>query len=182
MATTKKTTARRTTRSRTSTPRAKTTSSSSTTTPAKRDPSLAARTGKAIAKRPVASAAIGTGVVAGVAAAVAGFLAFKKSGKSFPEFSSDVADNVKAKASTAKTKIKATASDASEFVKDGIAEAKAKAEDLIDRRKDGVDDGRTQTEISEEALTLKETGRKTKGKRPVDPVIEEQTKVGAISY
>ena len=37
-----------------------------------------------------------------------------------------------------------------------------------------------QNEIMEEALTLKATGRKNK--TPVDPVIEKQTKVGAIAY
>jgi hypothetical protein len=163
---TAKTTNRRTPRTRTAS------KSTATTAQAKRDPSLATRTGKAIAKRPVASAAIGTGLVAGIAAAVAGFLAFKKSGKTFAEFSDDVATSVKDKAK-----------DASTFVKDGISDAKSKAQDLVDRRKDGVDaDTRSQEEIAEEALTLKATGSGTKGKRPVDPVVDAQTKVGAISY
>ena len=71
MATTKKTTTRRA-------PRATRTTRASK--PASANPSLATRTGKAIAKRPVASAAIATGLVSGIAAAVAGFFAFKKSG------------------------------------------------------------------------------------------------------
>ena len=34
--------------------------------------------------------------------------------------------------------------------------------------------------IAEEALTVKETGKKSK--RPVDPTIEQELKTGAISY
>lgn len=120
--------------------------------------SLAGRTGRVIKDRPVAAAAITTGIVSGIAAAIAGFLAFKKSGKTFGEFSDDVATRVK----------------------DGIADAKTKASDLVDRRKDGVEESATQTEIAEEALTLKETGKKTK--RPLDPTIEDELKTGAISY
>ena len=86
MATTKKTTTRRAPRKTTAT---------STTRSTSANPSLATRTGKAIAKRPVASAAIATGVVSGIAAAVAGFFAFKKSGKSFSQFSGDIATSVK---------------------------------------------------------------------------------------
>jgi hypothetical protein len=152
MATTRKSPTRRTTRTRASTPRSTTSSNSRQ--------GFASRTGKAISDRPVASAAIGTGLVAGIAAAVAGFFAFKKSGKSFSEFSDDVTTRVK----------------------DGLSDVGSKAKDLTGRRKDGIDVERPQEEFSQEALTLKETGRKTKGKRPVDPVIEEQTKVGAISY
>ena len=39
---------------------------------------------------------------------------------------------------------------------------------------------KSQSEISEEAMTLKSTGRKTK--RPADPTVEEQTKAGAVAY
>lgn len=168
MATTKSRTTRRPARSTTA-------SRSSTSTSSASRKSTIARAGKAISDRPVASAAIGTGLVAGIAAGIAGFLAFKKSGKSFGQFSDDVATNLKEKASDART-----------FVKDGIADAKTKAQDFTDRRKDGFETDanveKSQSEIAEEALTLKETGMKTKGKRPVDPVIEEQSKVGAISY
>ena len=38
----------------------------------------------------------------------------------------------------------------------------------------------TQPEISEEALTLKQTGRKSR--RPVDKTVEAELKTGAISY
>jgi len=162
---TAKTTNRRTPRTRTAN------KSTTTSTAPRRDPSLATRTGKAIAKRPVASAAIGTGLVAGIVGAVAGFLAFKKSGKTFAEFSDDVTTSVKDKAKGAST-----------FVKDGVADAKSRAQALTERRKDGVDaDTRSQAEIAEEAMTLK-TVSKGKTKTPVDPVVESQTKVGAISY
>jgi len=152
MATTKKTTARRPARSRTTTPRQTGTS----------NPSLATRTGKAIAKRPVASAAIATGLVSGVAAAVAGFFAFKKSGKSLSEFSGDIA-----------TSVKEAAAETSERVKDGLADAGTKAKDTVSKLRDGLDGDKSQSEIAEEALTLKETGKKTK--IPADPVIEGQT-------
>ena len=163
MATTKKTTTRRPARSRTTTPRqAKTI-----------NPSLATRTGKAIAKRPVASAAIATGLVSGIAAAVAGFFAFKKSGKTFSEFSGDIA-----------TTVKDSATETSAKVKDGLADAGTKAKARVSKIRDGLDDKftgeKSQAEIAEEALTLKETG--TTATFPADPVVESQTKVGSVSY
>ncbi len=39
---------------------------------------------------------------------------------------------------------------------------------------------KSQSDIAEEALTLKETGKKNK--RPSDPTIDQQTKVGAVAY
>lgn len=39
---------------------------------------------------------------------------------------------------------------------------------------------KSQSDIAEEALTLKETGKKAR--RPADPMIDEQTKVGAVAY
>ena len=153
MATTKKTTTtRRPARSRTTTPRQSNAS----------NPSLATRTGKAISKRPVASAAIATGLVSGIAAAVAGFFAFKKSGKSFSEFSGDVATSVKDKAA-----------ETSERVKDGLTDAGTRAKDTVSRLRDGLDGDKSQSEIAEEALTLKETGKKTS--IPADPLVEDQT-------
>ncbi|MEO6579704.1 MAG: hypothetical protein ABIN83_00950 [Sphingomicrobium sp.] len=153
MATTKKTTTRRA-------PRARTTTSASKPTA-----SVARRAGKAISDRPVATAAVATGLVAGIAAAVAGFFAFKKSGKSFSEFSGDIATTVKDKAS-----------ETSERVKDGLADATTIAKEQVAKLRDGVDTPKSQAEIAEEALTLKETGK------TVDPLIEQQTKVGAASY
>lgn len=40
--------------------------------------------------------------------------------------------------------------------------------------------GRNQSEVAEEAMTLKSTGKKTK--RPSDPTVDEQTKAGSIAY
>ncbi len=162
MATTKKPTTRRAPRKA-----ATTTTAKRSTTTAK--PSVATRAGKAIADRPVASAAIATGLVSGIAAAVAGFFAFKKSGKTFSEFSGDIA-----------TSVKDTAAETSAKVKDGLADAGAKAKDRVSKIRDGLDGEKSQAEIAEEALTLKETGKKTS--TPIDPVVEQQSKVGAISY
>jgi len=112
-----------------------------------------------ISDRPATVAAIASGV----AAAVVGFLAFKRSGKTFSEFTDDLATG------------------ASTRIKDGIADVKSRAGSWSEPRKDGVDEGRTQSEIAEEALTQKEIGKK-KGRRPVDPAIEQELKTGAISY
>jgi hypothetical protein len=110
--------------------------------------------GRMISDRPATAAAIASGV----AAAVVGFLAFKRSGKSFSEFSGD----------------------AGTWVKDGISDLRSKTSGS-QPRKDGVDDGgRSQSEIAEEAMTTKQTGKKSK--RPVDPTVEQELKTGAISY
>ena len=181
MATPKKpTTARRAPRSRAASATTKTKSTAAKTTtvkpsaakPSTAKPSAAARAGKAISDRPVASAAIVTGLVSGIAAAVAGFFAFKKSGKTFSEFSGDIA-----------TSVKETASETSERVKDGLADAGTKAKDRVSKIRDGIDerfaadktpaDGKTQAEIAEEALTLKQTGTTTK--IPTDPTVADQT-------
>ncbi|HEV2044269.1 MAG TPA: hypothetical protein VGR05_06275 [Sphingomicrobium sp.] len=159
MATTKKTTTRRA-------PRKATSATPTRTTTAR--PSAATRAGKAIAKRPVASAAIATGLVSGIAAAVAGFFAFKKSGKSFSDFSGDIATSVKDKAS-----------ETSARVKDGLADAGTKAKDTVSKLRDGLDGEKSQAEIAEEALTLKETGKK--GAKPLDPVVEQETS-GAVVH
>lgn len=160
MATTKKTTTTR------RAPRTTTTTRASKPTSA--NPSLATRTGKAIAKRPVASAAIATGLVSGIAAAVAGFFAFKKSGKSFSQFSGDIA-----------TSVKETAAETSGRVKDGLADAGTKAKDRVSKIRDGLDHDKSQAEIAEEALTLKQTGKKTD--IPADPTVEGQA-TGAVVH
>ena len=41
-------------------------------------------------------------------------------------------------------------------------------------------DGQDQSDFAEEALTLKQTGKKTK--RPTDPTVEAQTKAGSVAY
>ncbi len=158
MATTKKTTTTRTTR----TARA----------PARRqaaDPGIIESTERTIKRKPYASAAVATGVVSAIAAA-ATFLAFKKSGKSFSDFRNDAATSARDKAA-----------EVSERVKDGLADAATLAKDSVTKLRDGIDGHeKTQSEIAEEALTLKETGGKATF--PGDPVIESQTKTGAISY
>ena len=107
-----------------------------------------------ISERPAAAAAIASGV----AAAVVGFLAFKRSGKSFSEISDG----------------------AGTWIKDGLSDMRTRTGGS-EPRKDGIDgEERSQSEIAEEALTTKETGKKSK--RPVDPTIEQELKTGAISY
>lgn len=160
MATTRKTT---TTRS---------SSRGTTRAPARRkaDPGLVASTAQTMKRRPYASAAVATGVISAIAAAAAGFFAFKKSGKTFSEFSGDIANTVKDKAA-----------ETTDRVKDGLADAGTRAKDTVAKFRDGIDnDGKTQSQIAEEALTLKETGSTTD--LPVDPVIEQQGKVGSVSY
>ena len=155
MATTKKTTTTRTTRA-----------------PARRkaEPSLAVSAERTIKRNPYASAAVATGVVGAIAAAAAGFFAFKKSGKSFTDFSNDVATSAKDKAAAV-----------TDRVKDGLTDAGTKAKVTVAKLRDGLDGSpKTQSEIAEEALTLKETGTSTDF--PLDPVIKQQTKVGAVSY
>lgn len=109
-----------------------------------------------ISDRPATAAAIASGV----AAAVVGFLAFKRSGKSFAEISDG----------------------AGTWIKDGLSDVRSRAGSWSEPRKDGIDDDedRSQSEIAEEALTTKQTGKKAK--RPVDPTIEQELKTGAISY
>jgi hypothetical protein len=107
-----------------------------------------------IADRPATVAAIASGV----AAAVVGFLAFKRSGKSFSELSEG----------------------AGTWIKDGLSDVRSRTGSWSEPRKDGIDDERSQSEIAEEALTTKQTGKKSK--RPVDPTIEQELKTGAISY
>jgi len=143
-----------------------------TRAPARRkaaDPSFVASTERTIKRNPYASAAVATGVVSAIAAAAAGFFAFKKSGKTFSEFSGDWATSVKDKAS-----------ETSERVKDGLADAKTIAKDQVAKIRDGLDGDKTQSEIAEEALSLKETG--TTSTFPIDPVIEQQSKVGTVAY
>ena len=147
MATPKKTTTRRA-------PRA--TASRATST--KADTGIAARTGRTIKRQPYTSAAIATGAVTAVAAAVAGLWFFRRSDKSFGEFTNDVTSRVK----------------------DGLTDVGTRAKDKVTRFRDGLDKDKSQSEIAEEALTLKQTGKTTRF--PVDPVVEDQTKTGSIAY
>ena len=129
---------------------------------AKVDTGIAARTGRTIKRQPYTSAAIATGAVTAVVAAVAGLFFFRRSDKSFGEFTNDVTSRVK----------------------DGLTDVGTRAKDTVSRLRDGLDDrfasDKSQSDIAEEALTLKETGKKTSF--PVDPVVEDQTKTGSIAY
>ncbi len=158
---------------------------------------LAARTGRTVRDRPYASAAIATGA-ATLVAGLAGLFYMKKSGKSFTDVADDISSKSKELSADAKVKFdkysteakskfddlstdaKAKFEDVSSKVKDGVSDVRSKVSETIERHRDGLDANKTQNEIMEEALTLKETGKKTK--TPVDPVVATQSKVGAISY
>ena len=118
---------------------------------AKTDTGIAARTGRTIKRQPYTSAAIATGAITAVAAAVAGLFFFRRSEKSLGEFTNDLTSRAK----------------------DGLADVSAKAKDTVTRIRDGLDDrlgsDKSQSEIAEEALTLKETGKKAS--ISVDPVV-----------
>jgi len=149
MATTKSTTPR----SRTAKPRAS----------RPENTSLAARTGRTVKERPYTSAAIATGAVTAVAAAAAGAYFFSRRDKSFKEASEELTSRVKV----------------------GLASASGKVKDLGQRgaeyfKGDSVGtETRSQQEIAEEALTLKETGV---AKSPIDTVSATEIKTGAIAY
>jgi hypothetical protein len=113
-----------------------------------RDESIVGRTGRTIKERPYTSAAIATGAVTAVAAAVAGAFFFRRSDRSLAEIGEDWTGRIKDKAG---------------FMFGDESEGETE-----------------QSQIAEEALTLKETGKKAK--RPVDPTIEQELKTGAISY
>jgi hypothetical protein len=128
------------------TPR-KTNSRSRTTSSKKADTGIAARTGRTIRDRPYTSAAIATGAVTAVAAAAAGLFFFRRSDRSFAELTEGLT-----------TRVKDGLSDAGEKIR-GVAGLEPKA-DATEK---------SQSEIAEEALTLKETGKKSA--TPADPAI-----------
>jgi hypothetical protein len=93
--------------------------------------SFFARTGRTIKQQPYASAAIATGVVA------AGAMFFARRGQSDAENSGTMTSKVKG----------------------SFAEARGRIKDLVSSNASSQQsDGRSQREIAEEALTLKETG------------------------
>jgi hypothetical protein len=85
--------------------------------------------------------------------ALAGLFWLKRSGKTIGEVADDVSTRVK----------------------DGIAEAGAMAKEK-GWLKDGLGEDKPQSEIAEEALTLKETGAKSKGAR--GPLAQQDIKAG----
>ena len=127
-------------------------SRSSGTSSRKRDDSLVARTGRTMRDRPYASATIAAGTAA-VVAGIAGLFAMKRSsGKSWSEYGDDMSTRASDRLS------KATESWGSM------------------RHRDGIDPDKSQSEIMEEALTLKETGSKSKG--PRGPIAQQDIKAG----
>ncbi len=169
--TTKTATPRKTTASKAATP----TSAKSRTT-AKADDSLVARTGRTIKQRPYTSAAIATGAVTVAAAAAGAAYLLTRRDKSFKEASEELS-----------TKVKDGLASATESVKGGVASATETVKDLGQRgvdyfKGDGAETGtetRTQQEIAEEALTLKQTGAL---KSPVDDLSATEIKTGAVAY
>lgn len=121
--------------------------------------SLAARTGRTIKERPYTSAAIATGAVTAVAAAAAGAFFFSRRDKSFGEASEELTARVKGGLSSASDKVKDLAARGSKWAEG--------------------DESRSQQEIAEEALTLKETGLKGS---PVDDLAGEKVKPGMVAH
>ena len=112
---------------------------------------------------PYVTAALATGAVTAIAAAAAGAWFFRNSDKSFSE----------------------TAEELGGKIKDGIADARSKAETSARSFKDKAamffaDEPDSQHDIAEEAMRLKKSDRKTE--HPVDDTIESELKTGAISY
>ena len=186
--TTKTGTTKTTTRAA-ATPRATTAKPRATT--AKKDDSLVARTGRTIKGKPYTSAAIATGAVGVVAAAAGAAYLLTRRDKSFKEASSDLTAKVKDGFASATETVKDGLASATETFKDGLASASETVKDLKERgtdylKGDGSDMGsdtgnetRTQQQIAEEALTLKETGA---AKSPVDALSASEIKTGAVAY
>ena len=125
--------------------------SSSTT----RNDNVAMRAARTVRDRPYASAAIATGAVTAVAAAAAGAFFFTRRDKSFKEASEELTSRVR----------------------DGLAGATDKVREFAGRSDAPTvgSSGRSQSEIAEEALTLKETGS-------LDHQSNSEIKAGAIAY
>jgi hypothetical protein len=105
----------------------------------KADDNIVSRTGRTIRDRPYASAAIATGAVTAVAAAAAGLFFFRRSDRSLGELTDDLTTKVK----------------------DGLSEAGDRIRSATGREPTADMSGKSQSEIAEEALTLKETGKKS---------------------
>ena len=150
------TTRSRSTSSRGSNSRSRSTSSSGSdrSSSRKQDDSVLTRAGRTIRDRPYASAAIATGAVTAVAAAAAGAFFFSRSDKSFKETADDLSTKAK---------------DAFDGAKETVSKAARK-----------VTGQQNQHDFAEEALAMKEEGNA--GNRPVDPVVKDQLKAGAVAY
>ena len=117
------------------------------TTRRKADPGIVAATGRTIKRRPYTSAAIATGAVTAVAAAVAGLFLVRRSDKSLGELTDGLTTRVK----------------------DGLTDVGEKLRTATGRTPKADLGEKSQSEIAEEALSLKETGKKAS--IPVDPVV-----------
>ena len=120
-----------------------------------RDDSIFGRTGRTIKERPYTSAAIATGAVTAVAAAVAGAFFFRRSDRSLAEIGEDL----------------------SERFNEGARTIKEKAGAMFSGEEDEGDT--EQFRIAEEALTLKKPAQAEAPGRPDD---RAGTETGAISY
>ena len=110
----------------------------------------AGRAGSTMTERPYTSAAV-IGALAGVAGL---FMMKRNSGKNWSEFGSDLSTRMQ----------------------DGMTGAREHMGEAMGRHRDGIDPDKSQSEIMEEAMTLKETGRKSKGSR--GPIAQQDIKAG----
>ena len=131
-----------------------------TAAPAKADRSIAARTGRTISEKPYVSAAIATGAVTAVAVLAAGAYFLSRRDQSIGE----------------------TADELGARIRDGFSEAKATASDFARKTRARFDaaDSKTQSDYAAEALSLKEIGESDES--PLDPLVADQLKVGAVAY
>jgi hypothetical protein len=120
----------------------------------KSNDSLATRTGRTIKERPYVSAAIATGAVTAVVAAAAGAFFFSRRDQSLADTTDELTGRIR----------------------DGLSDAGEKLASLK-RRATGT---KTQQELSEEALTLKDST--PTAEHPMDETVEQQTKAGALAY
>lgn len=124
---------------------------------------MMARAGRTMSQRPYATAAIATGAVTAIAAAAAGAFFFSRTNKDGSERTMD---------------------DMTGRIKDGLDEARTAAGSMASKLGSifgwSSEDERDQSDVAEEALTLKETGKK---KNPVlDQQSNQEIKAGATAY
>jgi hypothetical protein len=144
-----------TTKSRSTSTRAKSSGTKRTTTAKRSVSQRASNLVSKAEKRPYATAAIATGAVAAVAAAAAGAFFFSRRDKSFSEATDELGEKL---------------SGYGDRIKDGLGEARDKASAFFNR------DVRDQSDIAEEAETLKGTGDM------LDNQSKRATKAGAVAY
>ena len=124
---------------------------------------MMARAGRTMSQRPYATAAIATGAVTAIAAAAAGAFFFSRTNKDGSERTMD---------------------DMTGRIKDGLDEARTAAGSMASKLGSifgwSSENERDQSDVAEEALTLKETGKK---KNPIlDQQSNQEIKAGATAY